>query len=100
MVGAGGVGTAFVRIAARRGSFEGVVIADFDHDRARRAAQAAGSDAVAVQLDASDEPSIVDLIRSHRCEAVLNAVDPRFVMPVFRACLAAGVTYVDMAMSL
>ena len=31
---------------------------------------------------------------------VLNAVDPRFVMPIFRAALSAGVTYLDMAMSL
>ena len=31
---------------------------------------------------------------------MLNAVDPRFVMPIFRAALAAGVTYLDMAMSL
>jgi len=30
----------------------------------------------------------------------LNAVDPRFVMPLFRAAFTAGVTYLDMAMSL
>ena len=43
---------------------------------------------------------IVELIAHARCDAVLNAVDPRFVMPIFRAALAAGVTYLDMAMSL
>ena len=31
---------------------------------------------------------------------MLNAVDPRFVMPIFDACFEAGVTYMDMAMSL
>jgi saccharopine dehydrogenase-like NADP-dependent oxidoreductase len=31
---------------------------------------------------------------------VLNAVDPRFVMPVFEGALAAGADYLDMAMSL
>jgi saccharopine dehydrogenase-like NADP-dependent oxidoreductase len=31
---------------------------------------------------------------------LLNATDPRFVMPLFRAALAAGATYLDMAMSL
>ena len=30
LVGAGGVGTAFARIAARRGVFEHVVVADYD----------------------------------------------------------------------
>ena len=31
---------------------------------------------------------------------VLNAVDPRFVMPVFDGAFAAGADYLDMAMSL
>ena len=41
LVGAGGVGTAFARIAARRGVFEHIVVADHAIDRAQRAAQAA-----------------------------------------------------------
>ena len=31
---------------------------------------------------------------------MLNAVDPRFVMPIFEGALAAGADYLDMAMSL
>ncbi len=100
VIGAGGVGGAFARIAARRGSFEEVVVADYDVRRARRAAESASETFSGVRVDASDESSITELIESRRCGAVLNAVDPRFVMPVFRAALAAGVTYVDMAMSL
>jgi saccharopine dehydrogenase (NAD+, L-lysine-forming) len=100
VVGAGGVGSAFVRIAAQRNSFEKVVVADYDRGRAQRAAQSASDQFSGVQLDASDESSIAALLRAEGCDAVLNAVDPRFVMPVFRAALAAGVTYVDMAMSL
>ena len=42
LVGAGGVGTAFARIAARRDVFEHIVVADHALDRAQRAAQAAG----------------------------------------------------------
>ena len=38
--------------------------------------------------------------RHHRCDAVLNAADPRFVLPVFDGAFDAGATYVDMAMSL
>jgi saccharopine dehydrogenase-like NADP-dependent oxidoreductase len=100
VIGAGGVGSAFARIAARRGSFESVVIADFDRARATRAAQSAADHFSSVQLDASDESSIAELLRIERVDAVLNAVDPRFVMPIYRAALAAGTTYVDMAMSL
>ena len=29
----------------------------------------------------------------------MNAVDPRFVMPIFEGALAAGVDYMDMANS-
>ena len=100
VVGAGGVGSAFAHIAARRGNFEKVVIADYDGDRAHKAAQSAADHFSGVQLDASDESSITELLRTESCDAVLNAVDPRFVMPIYRAALAAGVTYLDMAMSL
>jgi hypothetical protein len=30
----------------------------------------------------------------------MNAVDPRFVMPIFNGAYAAGADYLDMAMSL
>ena len=40
------------------------------------------------------------LIRETRPDAVLNAVDPLFNVPIFDACLEAGVTYLDMAMTL
>ena len=99
VIGAGGVGSAFVKIVAKRRSCETVVVADFDRARAERAA-AADPGFVGVQLDASDESSIVELLRAERCDVVLNAVDPRFVMPIFRSALAAEVTYLDMAMSL
>ena len=100
MVGAGGVGSAFARIAARRNSFDRVVMADYDLERARRAAPPGAERVSAVRLDASDRAAVAELIRAERCDAVLNAVDPRFVLPIYRAALEAGATYVDMAMSL
>jgi len=100
VVGAGGVGSAFARTVARWDLFEHVVMADRDEQRAQRAITGDGGRFAAVGLDASDEQAVAELIRKERCDAVLNAVDPRFVMPVFRAALAAGVTYLDMAMSL
>jgi saccharopine dehydrogenase (NAD+, L-lysine-forming) len=98
LVGAGGVGTAFAWIAARR-PFAELIIADFDLTRAQAAAAAKDS-YVAVQLDARDEAATAGLLAEYRCDALMNATDPRFVMPLFRAALAAGVTYLDMAMSL
>ncbi|HUB38457.1 MAG TPA: saccharopine dehydrogenase C-terminal domain-containing protein [Streptosporangiaceae bacterium] len=98
LVGAGGVGTAFARIAARR-PFAELVIADYDLARAQHAA-AAKDGYTAVQLDARDEAATAALLAEYRCDALMNATDPRFVMPLFRAALAARVHYLDMAMSL
>src|SRR5215475_3559365 len=98
LVGAGGVGSAFARIAARR-PFAELTIADYDLGRAQQAAAAKDS-YTAVQLDARDEAAIAALLAEQRCDVLMNATDPRFVMPLFRAALAARVHYLDMAMSL
>ena len=101
LVGAGGVGGSIALIAARRGFFEAMVVADYD---AARAAEVVAStkDArfIAAQVDASDVAAVSALVTEHRCDALMNATDPRFVMPLFRAALAAGANYLDMAMSL
>ncbi len=93
LVGAGGVGTAFVRIAARHDVFEHIVVADREKDRAERAAQAASDRFTGVALDASDENAVAELLRAERCDVLMNAVDPRFVMPLFRGALAARATW-------
>jgi saccharopine dehydrogenase (NAD+, L-lysine forming) len=98
LVGAGGVGTAFAQIAARR-PFAELVIADYDLSRAQHAATAKDS-YTAVQLDARDQQAIQALLTDHHCDVLMNAADPRFVMPQFDAALAVGVHYLDMAMSL
>lgn len=101
VVGAGGVGSAVAPIAARRSFFESIVMADFDVGRARTVVDRLGDPRFsAVRVDASDRASVAGLIREHRISHVLNAVDPRFVMPIFEACLEAGADYLDMAMSL
>ncbi len=99
LVGAGGVGTAFAQIAARR-RFADLVIADYDLGRAQRAAQAAPDRFSAVAIDARDEQAVAALLAAHGCDVLMNATDPRFVMPLFRAALTAGTHYLDMAMSL
>ncbi|MFB8029990.1 saccharopine dehydrogenase C-terminal domain-containing protein [Streptomyces sp. NPDC056465] len=103
LVGAGGVGTAITRIAARRPFFEHMAVADFDLARAEAAVAALGeprSRFGAVRLDASDPAAVRAVLAEHRCDVLLNATDPRFVMPLFEAALAHGAHYLDMAMSL
>jgi saccharopine dehydrogenase (NAD+, L-lysine-forming) len=101
IVGAGGVGSAAVRIAARRSFFDTLVVADYDPARpAALVAEVGDPRLVAAQVDASNSDSVAALIREHGITHVLNAVDPRFVMPIFEGAFAGGATYLDMAMSL
>jgi saccharopine dehydrogenase-like NADP-dependent oxidoreductase len=100
IVGAGGVGSAAAAIAVRRDFYETIVLADRDVDRARRAADHADQRFQAVPVDASSASDIARLCREYRITHVLNAVDPRFVLPVFTGAFEAGADYLDMAMSL
>jgi saccharopine dehydrogenase (NAD+, L-lysine-forming) len=99
LVGAGGVGGAFAAIAARRDFYETVVIADYDEVRAEKAA-ATDPRFTGARVDASDAASVQALVEEHRITHVMNAVDPRFVMPIFDGAAAGGAHYLDMAMSL
>jgi saccharopine dehydrogenase (NAD+, L-lysine forming) len=101
LVGAGGVGGAAAAIAVRRDFVEQLVVADYDLDRAWAVVDRLGDPRVtAIRLDASDEAAVTAALAEHHTGAVLNATDPRFVMPLFRAALAGGATYLDMAMSM
>ncbi|BCJ39940.1 ATP-binding protein [Actinoplanes ianthinogenes] len=101
LVGAGGVGTAITRIAARRPFFDEMVVADYDLDRARAAVTSVGDPRFrAARVDASDPAAVVALLRRTGCDVLLNATDPRFVVSLFEAAGEAGATYLDMAMSL
>ena len=100
IIGAGGVGSSVVKTINKWGLFERVVIADYDLAKAQRAIAGFGERFVAHQLNASDEVAIEQLIAHEKVTAVLNVLDPRFVMGIYRACLRAGVTYLDTAMSL
>jgi saccharopine dehydrogenase (NAD+, L-lysine forming) len=100
LVGAGGVGSSIVRIVARRDFIEQMVVADYDQARAERAAAAGGERFLPAKLDASDTAGVAELLRAYGCDVLLNATDPRFVLPLFHAALDAGADYLDMAMSL
>jgi saccharopine dehydrogenase (NAD+, L-lysine-forming) len=101
VIGSGGVGSAVAPIAARRDFYEQIVFADYDEARAQRIVDRAGDPRfIAARVDASRADDVATLAREHRVTHVLNAVDPRFVMPIFDGALAAGADYLDMAMSL
>ncbi|MBU2076118.1 MAG: saccharopine dehydrogenase NADP-binding domain-containing protein [Actinobacteria bacterium] len=99
LVGAGGVGSAFCAIAARRDFFETIVVTDYSLERAEAAA-AQDERYAAARVDASSADAVAALCREHRITHVMNAVDPVFDMPVFEGAFAAGADYLDMAMSL
>ncbi len=101
VVGTGGVGAAFAAIARRRSFFEHCALSDYDP--ARPEAVVADLDDArfsAHRVDASSAEDVVRVIRETQADAVLNAVDPVFNMPIFSACLESRATYLDMAMSL
>jgi saccharopine dehydrogenase-like NADP-dependent oxidoreductase len=107
LVGAGGVGDAIAKIAARRTFFEAMVVSDYDLARAERtvawiaARHPVGAERfVAERIDASDPDSVAAVARAHRATHVMNAVEPKFVPSVFAGALAADADYLDMAMSL
>jgi saccharopine dehydrogenase-like NADP-dependent oxidoreductase len=101
VVGAGGVGGAVAGIAARRDFFEKMVVADYAAERARAAVARLDDPRIsAAQIDASSAAEVARLAHSCGATHVLNAVDPRFVLPVFNGAFAAGADYLDMAMSL
>ena len=87
-----GVGSAAVRIAARRDFFDRCVVADYDLGRAERAL-AALDDARFHRRPGRRvlrRRRSTALCREHGITHVLNAVDPRFVMPIFDGAFAAG----------
>jgi saccharopine dehydrogenase (NAD+, L-lysine-forming) len=102
LVGVGTVGEAIARMCARRDWCELMVLADYDLDRVTdlRATLGNVNRFPGEPIDARDAGAVADLARRHRVDVVMNAVDPRFVMPIFDGALAAGVHYMDMATSL
>ncbi|MBO1739169.1 saccharopine dehydrogenase family protein [Leifsonia sp. TF02-11] len=108
LIGAGGVGNAIAKIAARRSFFEAIVVSDYDQARAEatvqwirdRHGEQVAARFTATRIDASDAESVAAVAREHRATHVMNAVEPKFVESIFAGAFAAGADYLDMAMSL
>ena len=78
-----------------------MVVADYTLAKAQAAVKRLEDDRFsAAEVNASDLEAIRELIRETNPDIVVNAVDPRFVMPIFLACELERVNYMDMAMSL
>ncbi|MEY3076673.1 MAG: hypothetical protein RLZZ131_799 [Actinomycetota bacterium] len=101
VIGAGGVGRSIANIASRRSFITSMVVADRTLSRAQEAVQRVRDPRFsAAEVNAAELEDIRDLIRRVDPDIVINAVDPRFVMPIFLACEIENTNYIDMAMSL
>ena len=108
LIGAGGVGDAVAKIAAKRGFYEHIVVSDYDQSRADKTIawieNKYGPEVAAkfssAKIDASNAANIAALITDSRVDYVINAVEPKFVPTIFAACYTAGANYLDMALSL
>ena len=108
LIGAGGVGDAVAKIAAKRGFYEHIVVSDYDQSRADKTIawieSKYGAEVAArfssAKIDASNAANIAALITQSKADYVINAVEPKFVPTIFAACYTAGANYLDMALSL
>jgi len=96
------VGEAIAAIAKPRAWMEQMVLADYNVKRAKEVQKKLGQNKrFPVEfLDASKKSEIVKLAKKYKVDMIMNAVDPIFNEQIFDAAYAAGVTYMDMAMTL
>ena len=108
LVGAGGVGDAIAKVAAKRDFYELIVVSDYDFSRAERTIEwirarhgnEKASKFLAAKIDASSAANVAELTKTHNITHVVNAVEPKFLPTVFSGAFTAGANYIDMAMSL
>lgn len=101
VIGAGGVGRAIANIASRKSFITAMVVADRTLARAEEAVKRLNDPRfTAAEVNAAELESVREIIRQTSPDIVINAVDPRFVMPIFLACEIEDTNYMDMAMSL
>ncbi|MBI5962402.1 MAG: saccharopine dehydrogenase NADP-binding domain-containing protein [Chloroflexi bacterium] len=102
LVGVGGVGEAIAAIARPRAWMEQMVLADYNVKRAKEVQKRLGQNKrFPVEfIDASKKSEIVKLAKKYKVDMIMNAVDPIFNEQIFDAAFDAGVTYMDMAMTL
>ncbi len=94
LLGAGIIGQAIVKDLADGEDVEEILVGDVNEEAARAAAATAGERGRAVRIDVTDHAATAATLRG--MDAVVNAVAYRFNLDVMRACLDAGVHYLDL----
>jgi saccharopine dehydrogenase-like NADP-dependent oxidoreductase len=98
MLGAGAVGTVSALKFVQDAMLEQLVIADAVSARASLLADRLSDPRVSCRrLDAGDRAAVTNAIRETGSTIVLNAALPATNLVVMRACLEAGVDYIDLA---
>jgi len=106
VIGVGGVGQAVAMIIrncerSKSNWLDLCVLADYDEKRAADVAKLADDHRfIPERVNANEKSDIVNLIKKHNINFVLNVVAPVFNVPIFDACYEAGVGYMDCAMTL
>src|SRR2546421_7277286 len=93
--GAGAMGRIAVRTLTEFPDVDQITIADYNEERAHEVAAALASSKLEVkQIDVNDEERLRKLL--HGADAVLNAVEYVFNLPVLEACIQEKVHYADL----
>lgn len=93
--GAGAMGRIAVRALTEFSDVDSIIIADYNEERGHEVAAALASNKIEVkQIDVNDEERLRKLL--HGADAVLNAVEYVFNLPVLRACIQEKVHYADL----
>ena len=93
--GAGAMGRIAVRALTEFSDVDQITIADYNEERGHEVAAALASSKIEVkQIDVNDEQRLRKLL--HGADAVLNAVEYVFNLPVLRACIQEKVHYADL----
>jgi saccharopine dehydrogenase-like NADP-dependent oxidoreductase len=103
LVGVGGVGEAIAAIAKPYKWMEQMVLADYNVKRAKLVQKKLGGSSKRFPvefIDAGKKADIVKLAKKYKVDMIMNSVDPIFNEQIFDAAFEAGVTYMDMAMTL
>lgn len=93
--GAGAMGRIAVRALTEYQDIDQITIADYNEERAHLvAASLQASNIVVKQIDVNDEERLRALL--HGADAILNAVEYVFNLPVLKACIQEKVHYADL----
>ncbi len=101
LVGVGGVGEAIALVANGRPWLKGMILADYNRERAMEVYEKLGkpSSFVVEQVDASQVNEVAQMARHYGADLILNAASCEFSDQLFDAAYQAGCNYMDMAMS-